>query len=248
LTPAESIIEQREQHTEARPCDIAIRDDYGWRRHRSGAVVVWLKGWMEGLDGDALARRLDKKDALSPEWFGDFLLQLNGHFALVAAGSGWAAAAVDCVRSIPLAAARVGDRWTVDDQPERLRRLAGLGPADIDQDAALSLGMAGYTIDSAALYRGLELLVPGELIWFANGKACRHRYYTYRPWHIRYSAGPKLEKELAETTLAVMERMLDQISFDAPDLSGQQIVIDAAYVQEKLADIVKDEDLSRYIL
>jgi ATP-dependent HslUV protease ATP-binding subunit HslU len=46
----------------------------------------------------------------------------------------------------------------------------------------------------------------------------------------------------------VMERMLDQISFDAPDLGGQQIVIDAAYVQEKLADIVKDEDLSRYIL
>jgi ATP-dependent HslUV protease ATP-binding subunit HslU len=46
----------------------------------------------------------------------------------------------------------------------------------------------------------------------------------------------------------VMERMLDQISFDAPDLGGQQIVIDAKYVQDKLADIVKDEDLSRYIL
>jgi ATP-dependent HslUV protease ATP-binding subunit HslU len=46
----------------------------------------------------------------------------------------------------------------------------------------------------------------------------------------------------------VMERLLDQISFDAPDLSGQQIVIDAKYVQDKLADIVKDEDLSRYIL
>jgi ATP-dependent HslUV protease ATP-binding subunit HslU len=46
----------------------------------------------------------------------------------------------------------------------------------------------------------------------------------------------------------VMERMLDQISFDASDLSGQQIVIDAQYVHEKLADVVKDEDLTRYIL
>jgi ATP-dependent HslUV protease ATP-binding subunit HslU len=46
----------------------------------------------------------------------------------------------------------------------------------------------------------------------------------------------------------VMERMLDEISFEASDLSGQQIVIDAEYVREKLADIVKDEDLTRYIL
>jgi len=46
----------------------------------------------------------------------------------------------------------------------------------------------------------------------------------------------------------VMERLLDEISFEAPDLSGQQLVIDAKYVRDKLADIVKDEDLSRYIL
>jgi ATP-dependent HslUV protease ATP-binding subunit HslU len=46
----------------------------------------------------------------------------------------------------------------------------------------------------------------------------------------------------------VMERLLDQISFDAPDMNGQDIVIDARYVREKLANIVKDEDLTRYIL
>ncbi|MBI3327660.1 MAG: ATP-dependent protease ATPase subunit HslU, partial [Nitrospinae bacterium] len=46
----------------------------------------------------------------------------------------------------------------------------------------------------------------------------------------------------------VMERLLDEVSFDAPDLGGQRLVIDAQYVREKLADIVKDEDLSRYIL
>lgn len=46
----------------------------------------------------------------------------------------------------------------------------------------------------------------------------------------------------------VVERLLDQISFDAPEMGGRDIVIDAAYVRDKLEDVVKDEDLSRYIL
>ena len=94
-------------------------------------------------------------------------------------------AAVDWIRSTPLAAARIDGRWVIDDQPERLRRRASLDRDDIDFDGALSLGMAGYTIDTGTLYRGLELLVPGELMWFADGQAQRHRYYIYRPWRIR---------------------------------------------------------------
>jgi len=46
----------------------------------------------------------------------------------------------------------------------------------------------------------------------------------------------------------IMERVLDEISFDAPDKKGEQITVDAAYVQKMLAEIVKDQDLSRYIL
>src|SRR5215813_5889007 len=46
----------------------------------------------------------------------------------------------------------------------------------------------------------------------------------------------------------IMERLLDQISFDAPDKKGEHIKIDAPYVGKALADIVKDQDLSRYIL
>ncbi len=46
----------------------------------------------------------------------------------------------------------------------------------------------------------------------------------------------------------VMERLLDEILFDAPDISEKQIIIDAKYVYEKLKDIKDDEDLSRYIL
>jgi len=46
----------------------------------------------------------------------------------------------------------------------------------------------------------------------------------------------------------VMEKLLDEISFHAPDLEEKTIVIDAAYVDKMLADIVSNEDLSRYIL
>jgi ATP-dependent HslUV protease ATP-binding subunit HslU len=46
----------------------------------------------------------------------------------------------------------------------------------------------------------------------------------------------------------VMERLLDQVSFDAPELAGRTVQIDAAYVDRMLADVVKSDDLSRYIL
>ena len=46
----------------------------------------------------------------------------------------------------------------------------------------------------------------------------------------------------------VMERLLDAISFDAPDLGGKQIRIDEPFVLERLGDLARDEDLSRYIL
>jgi ATP-dependent HslUV protease ATP-binding subunit HslU len=52
----------------------------------------------------------------------------------------------------------------------------------------------------------------------------------------------------ARRLYTMMEKLLDEISFDAPEMSGKSMVIDAKYVQEKLRDFVEDEDLSRYIL
>jgi len=46
----------------------------------------------------------------------------------------------------------------------------------------------------------------------------------------------------------ILEKLLDEISFNAPDMNNAKIVIDAKYVNDKIADIVKDRDLSRYIL
>jgi ATP-dependent HslUV protease ATP-binding subunit HslU len=46
----------------------------------------------------------------------------------------------------------------------------------------------------------------------------------------------------------VLERLLEELSFDAPEMGGRKISIDAAYVHQRLDAIVRDEDLSRYIL
>ncbi len=46
----------------------------------------------------------------------------------------------------------------------------------------------------------------------------------------------------------IMEKLLDEISFEGPDLKKKNVRIDSAYVQKQLADIVKNQDLSRYIL
>jgi ATP-dependent HslUV protease ATP-binding subunit HslU len=46
----------------------------------------------------------------------------------------------------------------------------------------------------------------------------------------------------------IMEKLLEEISFEGPDLRKKNVKVDAAYVRKQLADIVKDQDLSRYIL
>ena len=65
---------------------------------------------------------------------------------------------------------------------------------------------------------------------------------------IAFDVNDRTENIGARRLATVMERLLDEISFDAPNLSGRTITIDAEAVDAKLAALVKNEDLSRYIL
>ena len=58
----------------------------------------------------------------------------------------------------------------------------------------------------------------------------------------------RMENIGARRLYTIMESLLDKISFEAPEMRGQEIVINADYVAEQLDEIVEDEDLSRYIL
>jgi ATP-dependent HslUV protease ATP-binding subunit HslU len=52
----------------------------------------------------------------------------------------------------------------------------------------------------------------------------------------------------ARRLYTIMERVFETISFDAPDLPDKNVEITGTYVRQRLADIVKDDDLSRFIL
>lgn len=65
---------------------------------------------------------------------------------------------------------------------------------------------------------------------------------------IAYELNQTTENIGARRLTTVMERLVEDISFDADQLRGQSVVIDKAYVDDHLQDIVKDPDLSRYIL
>jgi ATP-dependent HslUV protease ATP-binding subunit HslU len=58
----------------------------------------------------------------------------------------------------------------------------------------------------------------------------------------------RMENIGARRLHTVLERLLDEVSFSAPEMHGKEVVIDAAYVRERLTPILKNEDLSRYIL
>jgi ATP-dependent HslUV protease ATP-binding subunit HslU len=65
---------------------------------------------------------------------------------------------------------------------------------------------------------------------------------------IAFDVNERTENIGARRLATVMERLLDEISFDAPNRSGQTVHIDAAMVDARLAELARNEDLSRYIL
>ncbi|MCK4846595.1 MAG: ATP-dependent protease ATPase subunit HslU [Deltaproteobacteria bacterium] len=58
----------------------------------------------------------------------------------------------------------------------------------------------------------------------------------------------RMENIGARRLHTVLERVLDEVAFDAPDMKSKKVKVDREYVKERLDDVLKDEDLSRYIL
>jgi len=69
-----------------------------------------------------------------------------------------------------------------------------------------------------------------------------------RAAEIAWQVNESTENIGARRLYTVMERLLETLSYQASDLAGDSIVVDAAYVNEHLEELVQDEDLSRYIL
>jgi ATP-dependent HslUV protease ATP-binding subunit HslU len=65
---------------------------------------------------------------------------------------------------------------------------------------------------------------------------------------VAFDVNERSENIGARRLHTVMERLLEGISFDAPDKAGEHLIVDKAYVDGSLGELVADEDLSRYIL
>jgi asparagine synthase (glutamine-hydrolysing) len=202
------------------PVRISIEAGFGWQCATIGRVSLWSKIYGDEVTAANLAGLIDMDgQAFSAARLRLRLQELNGHFALAALGPGWAFAAVDQVRSIPVAFARAGDCWIIDDQALRLRDNAGL--KELDGDAVLQVAMAGYTVDIATLYRGLNQLGPGEFVWLEGGKEPRReRYHCYRPWRSdKPDYHPAAARaRLSELTLEIVDNMMQ-------GLNGRELVV-----------------------
>jgi ATP-dependent HslUV protease ATP-binding subunit HslU len=71
---------------------------------------------------------------------------------------------------------------------------------------------------------------------------------VHRLAEIAYEVNERTENIGARRLSTVLERLLDDVSFDAPQRSGESVTIDAAAVSARLGELARNEDLSRYIL
>jgi ATP-dependent HslUV protease ATP-binding subunit HslU len=99
------------------------------------------------------------------------------------------------------------------------------------------------TEPKAALTRQYEALLGTEEVTLSFDLSAVNRLAE-----IAHSVNERQENIGARRLSTVLERLLDVVSFEAPDQAGQTLTVDAAYVDEHLGELVKDEDLSRYIL
>ncbi|MEP7282841.1 MAG: ATP-dependent protease ATPase subunit HslU [Rubrivivax sp.] len=112
-----------------------------------------------------------------------------------------------------------------------------LGPLSVDDFEAI------LTSTQASLLKQYQALLATEgvtLVFAADA--------VRRLAQIAYDVNERTENIGARRLATVMERLLDEISFDAPNRGGQTLTIDASTVDAKLGALARDEDLSRYVL
>jgi len=112
-----------------------------------------------------------------------------------------------------------------------------LGPLSVDDFEAI------LTQTHASLVKQYKLLLATEGVTLELAPDAIRRVAQ-----IAFDVNERTENIGARRLSTVMERLLDEVSFDAPNRAGQTVRLDAAAVDAKLSDLAKNEDLSRYIL
>jgi ATP-dependent HslUV protease ATP-binding subunit HslU len=112
-----------------------------------------------------------------------------------------------------------------------------LAPLSVDDFEAI------LTSTHASLLKQYQALLGTEGVTLQFDPAAIRRLAQ-----IAYDVNERTENIGARRLSTVMERLLDEVSFDAPNRQGQTVHVDAAMVDGRLAELARNEDLSRYIL
>jgi len=112
-----------------------------------------------------------------------------------------------------------------------------LGPLSVDDFEAI------LTSTHASLIKQYQALLATEQLTLEIAPEAIRRLAQ-----IAHDVNERTENIGARRLATVMERLLDDVSFDAPNRAGQTVAVDAAMVEDKLGELARNEDLSRYIL
>lgn len=183
---------------------VIIKQDASWKRFNSGKSSLWFKGYLYNSSVDNLLNELSNLGSTS---IYEYLLDLNGHFALVFQNHQFTLVVVDRVRSIPL----FYNEHEISSNPKFLDH-----HTTVNHNAELSIKMAGYTIGEDTIYSGLQSLTAGQFLLDRKGNKTRENYYQYKPW--LPSSKTSTSDDLAKVTLNILEKLIE-------NLNGRQIVI-----------------------
>ena len=154
-----------------------------------------------------------------------------------------------CLASAPAVRAQTGAATAGESAPS--------GPIRLRQPSVPETSVERQTVRPRSALEGEEQVrparpvKPGDFELFVRrlaGQSPTDPDGIRRLAQIAHDVNERTENIGARRLATVMERLLDDVSFDAPNRAGQTVAVDAAMVDAKLGELAKNEDLSRYVL
>jgi len=187
---------------------------FGWRKSRRNELTFWCQGYLLNGDFDSLFENIveiEKSAESTVDWLKERISQLTGHFAIVVEGERWVFAAVDRVRSIPVAFFRDDLRLVISNHAPSIQRELNLVSSDMDIAAAVEIAMSGYTFGNRTLFEKLWQLEAGEYLALSENGWVHESYYSYTPWMTDERSEDQLVDELTDVMLISLEEMVESI-------------------------------------
>jgi len=194
-------------------CDVQIRSEYGWLCCNEHWGSVWVKGYIFGASEVKIVvkKLMNIIETSNDEDIKNFLVAVDGHFAIVIKTPRTLFAAVDRIRSIPLFFVEGSDRILLTDQPTRLVHKLGSLESSPALDDKLMLQMSGYCSGSATLLQGVKQLQSGEYLQFSNDEKLEvSSYYNYHPANpLVITEKIELKRTLETTSIRILQKIID---------------------------------------